>query len=1050
MRNYCFHDIFESMEFQRFAIHMIEEREGITCEVFGEGEDGGIDGRRAVNNGETIIVQAKRHEKYRKKNLMIEKAKLDNLKVDRYILVLSYKVSKARKEEIKELFAPYIISTNDIVGRENLNHYLDDPSEKYRKIEQKYHKLLAHNPERLKEYLNQIIHRDFFQISNLRLKEAIVESQYFVETSLFQNAIEKVGKNRVIIISGEPGMGKTTLAKQLALYFCRTDNVKYYWFTDIYDYRKIEDSNERNIMIFDDFWGSIFYKDSRLGREEKELAQIIKSVKKSKNDIFILTTRHYILEQGLRRHEELRRIIDTYKLECRLTEYTTEEKYQIYCEHINKAEVTYEQAVALYDIHASITESPNYNPRVIDKYLSLFPKELNAEDCQNELLQYLDRPEDFWEEIYKNLSVEAQHLYKILFLMPEYIDGKFVEKCYCHIAQNENNWKEYPKVIAELEKTVIYTDVVCDKMFKEEKKIVIRFQNPSMYEMIHSYLADNLEQNKKTLVKYCMYFTQTINLLEFLSQNERFDEYYALVMRKAFELICTDSILEQNQKTTLSGETIFIQDNHDTENSIGRFLDLFPYYKNGICIEFKDRFSAFFQYYLRQLKNDPMHVIEKDIITFPEVAQVALKEGIFTDAFTIIDTYMTCIMYCVMEPDYDSIRKINPSLFDKYVKQNLEKVSEHIYTYYRWGMYNAAMENAFGIFVYLEKSFHDLKKQYCIEDNSKFCREIDTYDGWLEYDREIYEQSNFQRIDLNIKEKMSLKLFDEKKKKTFIKKNSLPRLSRISKEIDVAEELVVKALILMGCNKKCAEGEYLAKFELEEILEDISGELEDDLISLFVEDDILVKRGKWYYVKNQYLFMSAFFAKMKELQNEDKEKFYRLLFNEEETQNNLVQLGRRLLDFDDVSFIKKLNKIDKNCFMQYAYIPLLKEFYEEIYHDDYETLVGNLLAYLRVTVGVDKEGMIKENSMEISLPLIIFECIEEYWISDMLLEQFTDREIVLLVQARLMDPEESQVELLKIYQNGLDIETLRKDEVTAFFRKIKAQLEGENESGRKS
>lgn len=60
MSGYNFHDIFEALEFQDFARDMIQVRDNLRFESFGEGKDGGMDARCLGGNSESPIYRTHR------------------------------------------------------------------------------------------------------------------------------------------------------------------------------------------------------------------------------------------------------------------------------------------------------------------------------------------------------------------------------------------------------------------------------------------------------------------------------------------------------------------------------------------------------------------------------------------------------------------------------------------------------------------------------------------------------------------------------------------------------------------------------------------------------------------------------------------------------------------------------------------------------------------------------------------------------------------------------------------------------------------------------
>ena len=83
---------------------------------------------------------------------------------------------------------------------------------------------------------------------------AVKKASIFVETDIYARALKRLQTSRVLIISGSPGVGKTTLAEQLGLCFCKKYGFSHYLFVASVDqlYASRGLPGEK-VLVFDDF-----------------------------------------------------------------------------------------------------------------------------------------------------------------------------------------------------------------------------------------------------------------------------------------------------------------------------------------------------------------------------------------------------------------------------------------------------------------------------------------------------------------------------------------------------------------------------------------------------------------------------------------------------------------------------------------------------------------------------------------------------------------------------------------------------------------------------
>lgn len=126
MSNYNYH-LLSPIEFETLAKDIIQKKENIILESFKEGKDSGIDFKYNFSPKRTLIVQVKRYKDdydYLYRNLKEEVPKLDKLKPARFILVTSVGLTPKNKENIKKLFNNHIRSTEDIIGKDDVDNLI--------------------------------------------------------------------------------------------------------------------------------------------------------------------------------------------------------------------------------------------------------------------------------------------------------------------------------------------------------------------------------------------------------------------------------------------------------------------------------------------------------------------------------------------------------------------------------------------------------------------------------------------------------------------------------------------------------------------------------------------------------------------------------------------------------------------------------------------------------------------------------------------------------------------------------------------------------------
>ena len=208
-------------------------------------------------------------------------------------------LSLSNKNTIKEALAPFIKSPSDIYWLEDLNRLLGDSP----KIEEKYFKLWIKSTTVLKKMLNNGIDSR----SKAYISQIIAKAHKLTQTQDYFNLVEQLEMKKILILTWDPWVWKTTLAGILLLFFIYKGYDFYLIDESIHEIESIYDSTRKQIFYFDDFLGSNYLEAIDGDRKNSQINNFIDRVKSDSNQIFILSSRINIIQQAYSRSKYLQR-----------------------------------------------------------------------------------------------------------------------------------------------------------------------------------------------------------------------------------------------------------------------------------------------------------------------------------------------------------------------------------------------------------------------------------------------------------------------------------------------------------------------------------------------------------------------------------------------------------------------------------------------------------------------------------------------------------------------------------------------------------------------
>ncbi|MCP9796807.1 GTP-binding protein [Cyanobium sp. Lug-B] len=410
MKTYTFEELTD-IEFQDLVNDLLAKKLGCAIERFKPGRDGGIDGRLSWAKG-IGVIQTKHYRgsgisKLISKIKSSECEKAKTLQTSRYFFVTSLGLSPLNKNKIIAAFSGVPLESRDILGSDEVNALLRE----FPDVHRTYYKLWSDSANSLSLFLHPEINA-----REIALKDRLQRiNKLFVETEDFRPALESMNTSHVVVLSGEPGVGKTTLAE----YLCQVHMKEGYRIDviegDITQYPiDLTDPDKKVLLYFDDFLGANYFA-AVSGNQDSSIVRLLDQVRNEPNKRIILTSRANIIGKA----EIFSQSFRTYGLARRqyvinINRYSRITKAKILYTHLwhSALDDRMKSEIAVDDFFCKVIDHRNFNPRLIAFGLTVEGQ--NSKSLAKSLHDHLERPDQIWDHCYTvQLDEQARILVKL-------------------------------------------------------------------------------------------------------------------------------------------------------------------------------------------------------------------------------------------------------------------------------------------------------------------------------------------------------------------------------------------------------------------------------------------------------------------------------------------------------------------------------------------------------------------------------------------------------------------------------------------------------------
>ena len=414
-------------EFEALCIDLLSAKLNKQFTRFKAGRDGGIDGRYFSSNGSIEIIQCKHYLKSGFDTLLhtlknIEQPKVNKLSPQKYYVVTSVPLNPANKTKIRALFTSYMPNDDYVIGQEQLNILLG----RHPDIEKRYFKLWLSSVNVLNTILNNaIVGRSDYFINKIKAKSGL-----YVFSDIVSKAAKIIKEKSTVIIEGEPGIGKSTLAEMLILMGIKSGYKIYKIENAINEAEKIFSisDEEKQLFYFDDFLGSN-YLTAIENHKDSHIVNFIERISKSKNKKFILTSRTNIIQRA----KSLSDIFNNAKTNqneyiMSVTQLSEMNKAKILYNHIWYSKLPEDYIDQLYEDrrYLKIIQHKNFNPRIIEFITDISRLSgISANQYWANIEEKLNNPAEIWANTFDN---QSNDYIRALVILIVFSNGKITER----------------------------------------------------------------------------------------------------------------------------------------------------------------------------------------------------------------------------------------------------------------------------------------------------------------------------------------------------------------------------------------------------------------------------------------------------------------------------------------------------------------------------------------------------------------------------------------------------------------------------------------------
>lgn len=485
-------------DFERLCRDLFARLLGQAVEAFATGPDGGVDLR--TDRGRTVI-QCKRYTGSLSallRTLREEAQKPAVRRARHYMLATTLPLTPEAKEKIMRAL-PALRNAADIFGADDLEGMLAQ----HRDLRALYPALWLGDAYYLRALIREAMGLSRDRRSQLEMEEIAEAMRSFVPPPQTEDAMRKLRESRALIITGEPGIGKTSLARYLIWQLCMGEGYELVYIDrDINDGLEHFEEGKKQIFLYDDFLGSTLLREGMEAHKGRNVAAFIHKLRRHEGKLLLLTSREYIFRQAGQLDEDFRpeRAAFARHLLC-MKPFSAAFKHELLCKLCRKHGIDPRRTARLAAPRKHplcetdgerILNHANFNPRLLDTALQQLRRAPGHPRLGSYLIEALTHPYDLYENAFLHTLTQAQRDYLlVLASLPEEAEPEDVRRALRAYRSNDDT-------PTELSLHVLVGDFLTTRL-NRDGTLQTDFVNPGVRDFIYHYYAHDTETAKRII-----------------------------------------------------------------------------------------------------------------------------------------------------------------------------------------------------------------------------------------------------------------------------------------------------------------------------------------------------------------------------------------------------------------------------------------------------------------------------------------------------------------------------------------------------------------------